>query len=285
MRQSRLTSVANVLLALLKAGCYLLLFLLSQTVVTVAVVAVFALWAYFNGGAIDQEALLGDVLTQTPLITVCSAVLTLVILAAVFLIRKKNPLRETGLVRTSPSMVAAAAAVTPALYVLVILVMGCLPEVWLEDYAQASAGLNDTGLLAFLGTVFAAPLVEEVIFRGLIQSRLARALPAWLAAVLAALAFGLCHGQFLWMAYAALLGLIFGWIRLRSGSILPSLAAHFVFNLIGFLAVFAEEAGFASALFLVLPILSLVGCVLARRGLVQLFRPRPAQPEFPPDAT
>lgn len=285
MPKSRLTTVANVLLALLKAGCYLLLFLFGQTVVTVAVMAVFALWSYLNGGAVDPDTLLNDVLRQTPLITVCSAAVTLVILLVVFLIRKKNPLKEVGLVRTSPSVAAAAAAVTPALYMLVILVMGLLPEAWLEDYAQASAGLNDTGLLAFFGTVLAAPLVEEVIFRGLMQSRLARAMPGWLAAVVAALAFGLCHGQFVWVAYATLLGLIFGWIRLRSGSILPSLLAHFVFNLIGFFSAFAETGGFAEILLPALPVLSLIGCLLARRGLVQLFRPRPAQPEFPPDAT
>jgi len=261
MHQSRLTSISNVLLALLKAGCYLLLFLGGQTVVTVAVVAVFALWAYLNGGTIDQTVLLDDVLARTPLITVCSALLTLAVLVIVFLIRRKNPLKEAGVVRTAPSMAAAAAAVTPALYLLVIVVMSRLPEAWLEDYAQASAGLNDTGLLAFLATVIAAPLVEEVIFRGLIQSRLARVMPGWLAAVLAALTFGLCHGQPVWMAYAALLGLFFGWIRLRSGSILPSLAAHFVFNLIGFLAVFAEESGFVRMLFLILSALSLAGCL------------------------
>lgn len=277
MNEEKRTSAAAILLALLKAGCYLLLFLGAQTLVTVAVTAIITIWSILNGGGLDQNALLTDVLAYTPHITLFSAVLTLVILAIFFLARKKKLFAEVGFVRTKPSLVGAAAAITPALYVVVIVVMGFLPEALLEDYAQASAGLDDTGLFTLLATVIAAPIVEEVIFRGLIQSRLARAMPGWLAAVIAALVFGLCHGQIVWATYAFVLGLFFGWMRLRSGSILPSLAAHFVFNLIGHFAVVLEGAVPDWAILVGLLVISSIACLLTRRGLGELLHRK--QPE------
>lgn len=227
------------------------------------------------------DAMMDGILAFTPHITLFSAILTLAVLTGFFLLRKKDPLREAGLVRTRPVVVGAAASMTPALYVLVILVLACLPEAWMESYAEASAGLSDTGLFSFLATVIAAPIVEEVIFRGLIQSRLGRVMPGWLAAVLAALVFGLCHGQAVWVGYAFVLGLFFGWFTLRSGSILPSMLAHFVFNAIGHFAVVLESRVPDWTIFAALLAISAVGCLLTRRGLAHLFAPRPAQPEVP----
>ena len=271
MNEEKKVSAAAVLLALLKAGCYLLLFLGAQMLVTVAFTAILALLAISNGGSPNPDALLTDVLAYTPHITLFSALLTIIILVIFFLVRKKNPLQEVGLVKTDLSLVGASAAITPALYTVVMLVMGLLPESLLEDYAQASAGLSDTGLLALLATVIGAPLVEEVIFRGLIQSRLERAMPGWLAAVISALVFGLCHGQIVWIVYAFVLGMIFGRMRQCCRSILPSLAAHFVFNLIGHLAVALEPHLTPEAISGALIAFSLAGLIMARRQVPHLF--------------
>ena len=271
MKEAGRTSAAAVLLSLLKAGCYLLLFLGVQTLITVGFTAVLTVRNMTGGISTDPEALTAEILTYTPHITLFSALLTLLILVIFFLIRRKNPLRETGLVKADLSTVASAAVLTPALYLAVILVMGLLPESLLEEYAQASAGLNDTGLFSFLATVIGAPLVEEVVFRGLIQSRLERAMPGFLAAVIAALAFGLCHGQIVWIVYAFVLGLIFGRMRQCSRSILPSLATHFVFNLLGHLSVAAERCLTDGAIFGILAALALAGLFTARRQLPRLF--------------
>lgn len=279
MDEEKLTAASQILLALCKAGAYLLLFLGSQSLISVAFVLVLTIWSIINGSLGNTAELMDRILEYTPHITLISAVLTIVILIAVFLIRKKKLFTEVCLVRTQPRLVAAAAAMTPALYVFVIVVMGFLPQSWLEDYAQASVGLNNTGVLAFLATVIATPVVEEVIFRGLIQSRLARALPGWLSVVISALLFGLCHGQAIWIAYATLLGLLFGWMALRSRSILPSLLAHFVFNAIGHFSVVLEGKVPAWAVLGGLLAISAVACLFAHRGLAQLFGREDTQPE------
>lgn len=279
MNNENKITAGKVLLALLKAGCYLLLFLGCQILVTMAVTIIFTVFSVINGGAMDQALLMEQILGYTTHITLISNLLALGILALFFLIRRKKVLGETCLVKTRPRMVAAAAALAPGLYAVVITLLGFLPEEWLSAYNEASAALNDTSIWALLATVIAAPLAEEVIFRGLIQSRLNRVMPGWLAVVVSALLFGLCHGQAVWMAYAFLLGLFFGWIALRSKSILPTVVAHMIFNAIGHFSVYLPETAPEWAFYLFtggLLLLSVVCCLLARRGMADLFR-RPAQ--------
>ena len=268
-------TAGKVLLALLKTGCYLLLFLGCQILVTLVITISYTLFSTLSGGAMGEAQIMELIMGYTSHITLVSNLLALVILALFFLIRRKQVLREVGLVKTRPPMVAAAAALAPGLYAIVITLLGFLPEEWLSAYNEASAALSDTSIWAFLATVIAAPLAEEIIFRGLIQSRLSRVMPGWLAVVISALLFGLCHGQAVWIAYAFLLGLFFGWIALRSKSILPTIIAHVVFNAIGHFSVYLPETAPEWAFFLFaggLLLISVVCCLLARRGMADLFR-------------
>lgn len=98
-------------------------------------------------------------------------------------------------------------------------------------------------------------------------------MPGWLAAVLSALAFGVCHGQPVWMAYAFLLGLVFAWFRLRTGSILPSLLAHLVFNGISPLSGALSKAGAGDGWILLgLAAVGIIACFLFRRGFAAMGR-------------
>lgn len=271
------TSAGAVLAALGKAVCYLLLFLLCQVLATAvftlaAALSLLPVWSGDPTGLVS--AAIAMVMSKAGLITFISDLAVLVILTIFFLVRKKKPLAEAGLVRTEPACVGAACAAAPLLYAAVTLVMSLLPEAWLESYIDASAALTQDDVFTILATVVLAPITEEVIFRGLIFSRLERAMPGWLAAVLSALAFGLCHGQPAWMAYAFVLGLVFAFLRLRTGSILPSMLAHFIFNGISPVAQRLGDAGAGDGLILIaLVVLGVLGCVLARRGFRLMLRP------------
>lgn len=110
------------------------------------------------------------------------------------------------------------------------------------------AGASITPILIWFYFGLGSPVQEELIFRGLIQSVLARHLSATIgnatragvvAMAGAAVLFGLVHlavGP--WTAVAALvLGLLAGEMRRRSGSLVPAILIHFIFNLPGLLAV------------------------------------------------
>lgn len=271
MNEEKRYSVSQIFLALLKAGCYLLLFLGSQLLVSVGFAAVAVLAEALSGGGMDPALMEEQLLSQSNTIAVISAVLTLAVLLIFFLIRRKNPLREAGLVKTDLSLVGAAAVLAPACYLAVGLLLSLFPESMLEQYNEASSAVSDVGVIAFLYTVIGAPLVEEVIFRGLIQSRLERAMPRWLAGLLAALVFGLCHGQILWVLYAFLLGFLFSRMRFAARSVLPSLAAHVAFNLLGYLSVALENVLSPNAIPGAMFALAIAGLIVARKQIPLLF--------------
>lgn len=268
-------TAGTVLAGLGKAICYLFLFLLCQVLIS----SVYALAASLYGMLDPQSGIdpMELVFACTDQISLFSAIATLVILAAFFLLRRKNPLREVGFCAARGRYVWTAAAITPLLYVAVSLVLSLLPADWMEDYAAASASLDQTGVLMIVATVVAAPLVEEITFRGLVLSRLRRVMPGWLAVLLSALAFGLCHGQIIWVCYAFVLGVVFGTMALRSRSIWPSLTAHVLFNGIGQLAVYLPETDTAALLFPVLLIgTGVVSCLIV--VLFRIFRPIKTSP-------
>ena len=184
-----------------------------------------------------------------------------------FLLRKKPLSEAAGLGHCSGWTVGFCAFGAVGLYVLVSLVLALLPESWMEEYGKAMRLSTETGLIPALAVVAGAPVAEELVFRGVIQSRLERAMPVWIAIVLQAVLFGFIHGTPVQIGYAFLMGLLFGYIRYRTGSILPTIAAHAAFNAmndpLGLLGGFAEKWQFLA----VMAAVCAAGCVLCRRGL------------------
>jgi membrane protease YdiL (CAAX protease family) len=95
--------------------------------------------------------------------------------------------------------------------------------------------------MTFLYFVVGASIQEEIIFRGLLQTTLARQFPATLsffgtslsyAAIIVSVLFGLIHLEVnpITAAAAFVLGLLSGELRHRSGSLLPAILVHAVFN-------------------------------------------------------
>lgn len=282
MNEDNSNRAVQILAALGKAIAYLALFLGSQTLVSTGFSVWAALTVIMETGSIDLLLILEAVISYSNLITLISNLVTLVFLLLFFLLRGRNPLREFQLRPAPPLAAAGAVSLTPLLYAAVTLALSLLPAAWMEDYIQAASTLDAAGLIPFLAIALAAPLAEEVVFRGLIQSRLARALPGWAAVLLSSLAFGLCHGQVVWMGYAFVLGMVLGIMAWRTGSILPSILTHILFNTISqVLSLPQFEQANGLVILAVLAAVGAVACLLTRRGLAQLFLP---SSEKEPDA-
>jgi membrane protease YdiL (CAAX protease family) len=94
-----------------------------------------------------------------------------------------------------------------------------------------------------LVVVCLGPLVEELLFRGVLLSALLQRWSSTAAIGLSSLAFALAHLPGLsWQLFALpdllLLALALAWLRLRSGSIWPSVVAHGANNLLAVAAWF-----------------------------------------------
>ena len=89
-----------------------------------------------------------------------------------------------------------------------------------------------------------APLVEELLFRGAIQGYMLRKGMKPLNAILIASAiFGIVHMNPIQIPFAFAIGLIFGWLYYRTGSVVPGIIGHFINNSIACLqmATLTEE--------------------------------------------
>ena len=89
-----------------------------------------------------------------------------------------------------------------------------------------------------LRVVIIAPVVEELIFRGLIMRGFIRNYPKFLAIFYSALLFALFHLNPWQFPATFLLGLILGWIRIRTGSVLAAITGHAMHNGLVFLTVY-----------------------------------------------
>jgi uncharacterized protein len=84
------------------------------------------------------------------------------------------------------------------------------------------------GLLVLLAV--AAPVVEELLFRGLLLRGLEVRLGARAALVVSSLVFAAVHLQVVQFPGLLVAGLVFGWLVQRSGRLGPAIVAHVAFN-------------------------------------------------------
>lgn len=87
-----------------------------------------------------------------------------------------------------------------------------------------------TFLWATLGVAVTPALLEEMVFRGVVQKGLLRNSKPKIAIIISSLLFMLMHLSVETMMFTFSCGLLLGYMAYKSGSILPSIAFHFVNN-------------------------------------------------------
>lgn len=109
--------------------------------------------------------------------------------------------------------------------------LGLLPEFYLEMLNSAIG----TGGWTILTTVVLAPIMEETLFRGLIQGAIYRRDGAAKAILISALMFGVFHFIPQQAINAFFVGIILGYIYFRTGSLLTVIIIHALNNAIAYI--------------------------------------------------
>lgn len=134
-------------------------------------------------------------------------------------------------------------AVHPGLYavlgvLLAIGVQGLLMVLHTPEVKSPVESLIDSRLTLFVVgvmAVIAAPIFEEAVFRGFLQPLLSRTFGSIAGIVITAALFGGLHwteysGVWQYAAAITVLGIVFGWIRARTNSLIPSTIMHACHN-------------------------------------------------------
>lgn len=213
---------------------YLGIYLGMQLLVAVPYIVLVIMRAVLEFGS-DMDALVPAILTTVTenavLLTTISGVATLLVLWLIFACRKRNFLREIRLVPMRGKPVWALALLGPLANVCIASILALLPEAWVNSYNDTSSLLlGDMSPLFLVFVVLLAPAVEEVVFRGLVYTRLSRALPRPAALLLAAFVFGVMHQHPVWIVYTFLLGLLLCLAMDWYGSLWATLVLHLAFN-------------------------------------------------------
>ncbi|WP_377155708.1 lysostaphin resistance A-like protein [Roseateles sp. UC29_93] len=191
----------------------------------------------------------------------------------------------SSLLPTLVLVVPAVLLLTPLLLLLnSVLFTGLQAVLPLSDYeARAFTELHQPSLSMALMVCVVAPVVEEMLFRGVLLRGFLQRYPRGLAIGYSALYFGVAHLNIYQFCLAFLLGLLLGLLYERGRSLMPCIALHAAFNTTGFLlsdpgegtsdagSAIAAGASAGSLLWLTALIAAVIGA-LALHKLLGLWR-------------
>ena len=142
-------------------------------------------------------------------------------------------------------------------------------EVTAFDYELAKDGAS--AAVDLISSVIAAPIAEELFFRGLVLKQTSR-VSVRFGIVFSAVMFGLMHGNPYQLVMATVIGLYFGFITVKTDSLIPSMICHIAINSMMCISemagYFSDELGNAAfeAVFAAEIILGIIGIILYRKS-------------------
>jgi len=93
---------------------------------------------------------------------------------------------------------------------------------------------SQTGIFSFILMVVAAPILEELIFRGIILDGLLRVYSPVKSILVSSFLFGLVHLNPWQFVTGLIVGIFSGWVYFKTRNLLPSIIIHAAANLSGF---------------------------------------------------
>ena len=272
--------------ALGKAVAYFAVYLLVQVLVSTVFSAVISarmtMEMMASGEELDvmamTDALMTEVMSKAMEMTFVAGLVTLLIFWIVFLIRKKKFTKEVCIRKIPVTGILPIAIMAAAFNVITTVIISFIPwpQEWMDSYVESSSAI-DGSVMAWITAVLMAPVLEEIVFRGLMYTRLKKGLPAIIAAIITSLAFGIAHGTVIWAIYTFVFSMILIWVFEKFQSLTACIVLHMAYNLSGMaLSLIPEEAGI---IILILFVISIAGVIFAYKMIKKVTVDIPSREE------
>lgn len=263
-------SFREAIIAIARALLVILVFLFVPALVSSVVTSIVS--ALNSGMPKDDLAALITSLTS-PIMAV-SYVVAIFVFVIFYKIRKTSLISMSGAEPTRASFLIDAVLLGFGMYGAfqgaILLLTKIIPESWFNlQNSQSSSLLGGSMAFAIIYTVLIAPVCEETIFRGLVLTIFDGKLPKWLGILISALVFALIHlPSPIAFIYTLTLGVVLGFVRYRTKSLVPCVLAHIIFNATNYLLFLPLNIGLYVVLALSLPfiIYSVIDIVRKTRG-------------------
>jgi membrane protease YdiL (CAAX protease family) len=129
--------------------------------------------------------------------------------------------------------VLAYLAVLPVTTGLIFLMVWLLPEGWQRPHSMLKA-LHETStgwtLAITFSAVVLAALLEEIVFRGLLQSMMRRVVSPWATVLISSGIFAVVHSELQNVPALFALGVVLGYSYERTGRLWAPILTHAIFN-------------------------------------------------------
>lgn len=104
----------------------------------------------------------------------------------------------------------------------------------IESYDSSWGGIDEEPyFFVFLSVVFIGPLLEELMFRGVIFNIISKQFGNMLGVIFSGLIFGIWHMELIQSVYTALFGMALAIVYLVTKSIIFPFFCHFIYNFFG----------------------------------------------------
>ena len=131
----------------------------------------------------------------------------------------------------------------------VIFIMSFLCKIMLFEYeeqklvVEIKKNFNNNLFFNFFLIIIVAPIIEEIVFRGLFYKTLKNFIPFVQASIISSLIFAIIHENILSLTILFLLSLHLTWIYERTNSILYPILTHSIFNFLNFSLIYMGSNG------------------------------------------
>ena len=264
----------NLLVTLLQCAAFVILYYFCQKVASFMGQYAVSLRVWMEGLS-GEEAEIAFVNGYNRMIYEMLALASVIFFGLVTLIYRKNLKTQLRMKKMQVSEGFAGVFLGLGAYFVATLVLpyilALIPAVQesSDAYAEnhnAITSANPLFLIEFSYSCILAPLVEETLFRGIIQNKLRQHLSPLIAILATAVGFGLFHGNSYQISFSLPLGILLGYVAFKSDSLWPSVLLHAAFNGSNYLLetgrLFGFEAGSDAYALLSLAGLSFCGLAL-----------------------
>ncbi len=174
------------------------------------------------------EVVLEAILPYTTQIGAVTAIITIPVL--VRMMKKDDIGTEAKTFSIGKQICAIVMSIAVAIGLNNILLLANIAE-YSQSYQESAELLYNPSLpvqLICLGVIY--PIMEEVLFRGLLFRRIRKNSSAFVAIISSALFFGVYHGNSVQMIYGTLCGALLAYLCEKSGSIKVPIMGHIAMN-------------------------------------------------------
>lgn len=130
--------------------------------------------------------------------------------------------------RPLPWLLLAVVGLYPLLVEWILFLASVRPPP--EELLSFLTEIAENSAVVWIIALVAAPVLEELLFRGLLLRGLLRLQPAVAAIPLSAAVFAVLHANLFQLVPAFTAGLLFGWVYVKTGSLLLPITGHAFWN-------------------------------------------------------